>query len=81
MNESFTRSRLDQFCVNNGEVSSVDKVGHISVAYFFFSCHQYLLLFLFYSIAVNWLSYSVSVWSLGQHVRRFSPAITHLSSF
>ena len=57
------------------------QVGHISVAYFFFSCHQYLFLLLFYRIAVSWLSYSVSVWSLGQHVCRFSPAIAHLSSF
>ena len=57
------------------------QVGHISVAYFFFSCHQYLFLLLFYRIAVSWLSYSVSAWSLGQHVCRFSPAITHLSSF
>ena len=30
---------------------------------------------------MSWLSYSVSAWSLGQHVCRFSPAITHLSSF
>ena len=57
------------------------QVGHISVAYFFFSCHQYLFLLLFYRIAVSWLSYSVSAWSLGQHVCRFSPAIAHLSSF
>ena len=32
-------------------------------------------------IVVIWLAYSVSVWSLGQHVCRFSPAIAHLSSF
>ena len=57
------------------------QVGHISVAYFSFSRHQYLFLFLFYRIVVIWLSYSVSVWSLGQHVCRFSPAIAHLSSF
>ena len=57
------------------------QVGHISVAYFFFSCHQYLFLLLFYRIAVSWLSCSVSAWSFGQHVCRFSPAITHLSSF
>ena len=57
------------------------QVGHISVAYFFFSCHQYLFLLLFYRIAVSWLSCSVSEWSLGQHVCRFSLAITHLSSF
>ena len=57
------------------------QVGHISVAYFFFSCHQYLFLLLFYRIAVSWLSYSVSAWSLSQHVCPFSPAITHLSSF
>ena len=57
------------------------QVGHLSVAFFFFSCHQYLFLLLFYRIAVSWLSYSVSAWSLGQHVCRFSPAITHLSSF
>ena len=57
------------------------QVGHISVAYFFFSCHQYLFLLLFYRIAVSWLSYSVLAWSLGQHVCRFAPAITHLSSF
>ena len=43
--------------------------------------HQYLFLFLFYRIVMSWLSYSVSVWSLGQHVCRFSPAIAHLSSF
>ena len=55
------------------------QVGHISVAYFSFSRHQYLFLFLFYRIVVIWLSYSVSVWSLGQHVCRFSPAIAHLS--
>ena len=55
--------------------------GFNSVAFFFFSCHQYLFLLLFYRIAVSWLSYSVSAWSLGQHVWRFSPAITHLSSF
>ena len=29
---------------------------------------------------MSWLSYSVSVWSLGQHVSRFSAAIAHLSS-
>ena len=57
------------------------QVGHISVTYFFFYCHQYLFLLLFYRIAVSWLSYSVSAWSLGQHVCSFSPAITHLSSF
>ena len=57
------------------------QVGHISVAYFFFSCHKYLFLILYYGIAVSWLSYSVSAWSLGQHVWRFSPAIAHLSSF
>ena len=55
------------------------QVGHVSVTYFFFSGRQYLLLFLFYRIAVSWLSYSVSVWSLGQHVCRFSPVIPHLS--
>ena len=43
--------------------------------------HQYLFLFLFYRIVMSWLSYSVSVWSLGQHVCRFSAAIAHLSSF
>ena len=57
------------------------QVGHISVAYFFFCCHQYLFLLLFYRFAVSWLSYSVSAWSFGQHVCRFSPAITHLSNF
>ena len=57
------------------------QVGHISVAYFSFSRHQNLFLFLFYKIVVIWLSYSVSMWSLGQHVCRFSPAIAHLSSF
>ena len=57
------------------------QVGHISVAYFSFSRHQYLFLFLFYRIVLIWFSYSVSVWSLGQHVCCFSPAITHLSSF
>ena len=30
---------------------------------------------------MSWLSCSVSEWSLGQHVCRFSLAITHLSSF
>ena len=30
---------------------------------------------------VSWLSYSVSMWSFGQHVCLFSPAITHLSNF
>ena len=30
---------------------------------------------------MSWLSYLVSVWSLGQHVCRFSAAIAHLSSF
>ena len=55
--------------------------GHISVAYFFFPCHQDLFIFLFYRIAVSWLSYSGSVWSLGQHVCGFSPAIAHLSNF
>ena len=40
-----------------------------------------LFIFLFYRIAVSWLSSSVSMWSLGQHVCRFSPAIVHLSSF
>ena len=30
--------------------------GHISVAYFFFPCHQDLFIFLFYRIAVSWLS-------------------------
>ena len=57
------------------------QVGHISVAYFFFSRHQYLFLFLFYRIVMSWLSYSVSVWSLDQHVSRFSAAIAHVSSF
>ena len=57
------------------------QVGHISVAYFFFPCHRYLFLILYYGIAVSWLSYSVSAWSLGQQVWRFSPAIAHLSSF
>ena len=51
------------------------------ITYFSFSCHQYLFLFLFYRIVLIWLSYSVSVWSLGQHVCRFSPAIAHLSIF
>ena len=78
--ESFTRSRLDQFWVM-AEVSSVDKsVIYPSLISFFFSCHH-LFLPLFYRIAVSWLSYSVSAWSLGQHVCRFSPTITHLSSF
>ena len=40
-----------------------------------------LFIFLFYRIAVSWLLNSVSMWSLGQHVCRFSPAIAHLSSF
>ena len=31
-----------------------------------------LFIFLFYRIAVSWLSHSVSVWSLSQHVCRFS---------
>ena len=51
-------------------------------------CHLFLfflppisVLLLFYRIAVSWLSYSVSAWSLGQHVCHFSSAITHLSSF
>ena len=57
------------------------RVRDISVAYFFISCHEYLFLFLFYRTVVSWLSYSVSVWSLGHHVWRFSPAIAHLSSF
>ena len=52
------------------------KVGHIPVAYFFFSLHQYLFLFLFYRIVVSWLSYRVSVWSLGQHVCRFSARLS-----
>ena len=34
-----------------------------------------------YRIVVIWLSYSVSAWSLGQHVCRFSPAIAYSSSF
>ena len=59
----------------NGEGPFCWQVGHISVAYFSFSRHQYLFLFLFYRIVVTWLSYSVSVWSLGQHVCCFSPAI------
>ena len=54
------------------------QVGHILSL---ISCHQYLFLLLFYRIAVSWLSCSVSEWSLGQHVCRFSLAITHLSSF
>ena len=54
---------------------------YIRRLYFFFSCHQDFFIFLFYRIAVSWLSYSVSMWSLGQHVCRFSPAVTHLSSF
>ena len=49
--------------------------------YFLFSCHQDLFIFPFYRIPVSWLSYSVSTWSLGQHVCRFSAAIAHLSSF
>ena len=40
-----------------------------------------LFIFLFYRIAVSSLSNSVSMWSLGQHVCRFSPAIAYLSSF
>ena len=36
---------------------------------------------LFYRIVVSWLSYSVLMWSLGQHVCRFSAAIAHFSSF
>ena len=47
----------------------------------FFSCHQDLFIFLLYQITVSWLSYSVSMWSLGQHVCRFSVAIAHLSSY
>ena len=76
---SFFPSRLELFC-SMADVFCA-RVGHISVAYFFFSCHQDLFIFLFYRIAVSWLSYSVSMWSLGQHVCRFSPAIAHLSSF
>ena len=80
VNESFTRSRLDLFCVI-AEVSSVDKLAIYPSLISFFFCHQYLFLLLFYRIAMSWLSYSVSAWSLGQHVCRFSPAIAHLSSF
>ena len=83
VNKSFTRCRLDLFCeaLCNGGGLFRWQVGYMSVAYFFSSRHQYLFLLLFYRIAVSWLSYSVSAWSLGQHVCRFSPAITHLSSF
>ena len=50
---------------------------YISVAYFLFSCHQDLFIFLFYRIVMSWLSYSV--WSLDQHVCRFSPVIAPVS--
>ena len=47
----------------NGRRLLRQQVGHISVAYFFFSYHQDLFIFLFYRIEVRWLSYSVSMWS------------------
>ena len=52
---------------------------YISVAYFLLSCHQDLFIFLFYRIVMSWLSYSVSVWSMGQHVCLFSSAIAPVS--
>ena len=51
------------------------------IAYFLFSCHQDLFIFLFYRITVSWLSYLVSMRSLVQHVCCFSAAIAHLLSF
>ena len=79
---SFFPSRLELFC-STADVSCVNKyaMGHISVAYFFFSYHQDLFIFLFHRIAVSWLSHSVSVWSLNQHVCRFSSAIVLQPSF
>ena len=63
VSESFSRSlfSISSWAVLcNGGGLFRRQVGHISVAYLFFSWQQHLFLFLFYRIVVTWLSYSVS---------------------
>ena len=80
---SFLPSRFELFC-SMAHVSCGNKLSrpYIHRLFLFFLPQRFaLFIFLFYRISVSWLSNSVSMWSLGQHVCRFSPTIAHLSSF
>ena len=76
---SFFPSRFELFCHTSLALTSRPYIHRLFL--FFLPSRFALFIFLFYRIAVSWLSNSVSMWSLGQHVCRFSPAIAHLSSF
>ena len=82
---SFACNTVHTLVYNTSSSSSwpvllMPEVSHISVAnFFFFSTHHDLFLFLSYRTIVSWLSYSVSMLSLGQHVCSFSAVIAYLS--
>ena len=80
---SFFPSRLACFVQRQTSLAlTVASRAYICRLFIFFLPPRFaLFIFLFYRIAVSWLSNSVSMWSLGQHVCSFSPTIAHLSSF
>ena len=82
VNESFTRFRLDLFCVTFGGGLFCWQVGHIPDTFLFFSPPISVFISVFNLQNCSGLASNlVSVWSLGQRVCCFSAAIAHLSSF
>ena len=81
---SFFPSRLELFC-SMADVSCVNsQVGHISVAYFFFSCHQYLHCLYLCFTELQWAGFRTrfqcEVWA-NMFAAFLHPSPGHLSSF